>query len=129
MNRSIQNGRGNARPVGRTRFSLAAVIGRAASRHGLTLLVAAGLVYLFGVVHEHWSPMHRWNKATADASHLPSTSATYARDADFHQAHKRNARLHLALENVDEKRCYQRGNDSHCNQCHHKHRDKPASIP
>jgi methionine sulfoxide reductase heme-binding subunit len=44
--------------------------GRAAPRHLLTIGIAAGLVYAFGAVHGHWSDMHRWNKATADASLL-----------------------------------------------------------
>jgi methionine sulfoxide reductase heme-binding subunit len=34
----------------------------------LTILLAILLVYLFATVHGQWSPMHRWNKATADAS-------------------------------------------------------------
>jgi sulfoxide reductase heme-binding subunit YedZ len=34
----------------------------------LTILLSVLLVLLFGAVHENWSPMHRWNKATADAS-------------------------------------------------------------
>ena len=48
--------------------SFSAWIGRTAVRHVITILVAAALVYAFGAVHGHWSPMHRWNKATADAS-------------------------------------------------------------
>lgn len=43
-------------------------ISRASRRHLLTILLGGLLVYLFGEVHGHWSPMHRWNKATADAS-------------------------------------------------------------
>lgn len=39
-------------------------------RHILTLVLAAALVYLFGAVHGQWSPMHRWNRATADSSLL-----------------------------------------------------------
>jgi methionine sulfoxide reductase heme-binding subunit len=39
-------------------------------RHIFTLVLAALLVYLFGVIHGQWSAMHRWNKATADASLL-----------------------------------------------------------
>jgi methionine sulfoxide reductase heme-binding subunit len=49
-------------------FSFAAVTGRAALRHLGIILLAAAMVYAFGAVHGHWSPMHRWNKATADAS-------------------------------------------------------------
>lgn len=39
-------------------------------RHTLAILLAILLVYLFGVVHGQWSDMHRWNKASADASFL-----------------------------------------------------------
>lgn len=39
-------------------------------RHSLAILLAILLVYLFGVVHGQWSDMHRWNKASADASFL-----------------------------------------------------------
>ncbi|QIG49021.1 hypothetical protein G5V57_15615 [Nordella sp. HKS 07] len=39
-------------------------------RHILAIVLAALLVYLFGAVHGQWSPMHRWNRATADASLL-----------------------------------------------------------
>lgn len=39
-------------------------------RHLLVAILAVLLVYLFGLVHGHWDPMHRWNKATADASFL-----------------------------------------------------------
>lgn len=39
-------------------------------RHILTIVLAGLLVYLFGAVHGQWSPMHRWNRATADASLL-----------------------------------------------------------
>lgn len=39
-------------------------------RHILAIALAALLVYLFGAVHGQWSPMHRWNRATADASLL-----------------------------------------------------------
>jgi methionine sulfoxide reductase heme-binding subunit len=48
--------------------SFSAWIGRTAVRHLITILLAAALVYGFSAVHGHWSPMHRWNKATADAS-------------------------------------------------------------
>lgn len=41
---------------------------QAALRHGLVLLLAALAVYGFGQVHGTWSPMHRWNRTTADAS-------------------------------------------------------------
>lgn len=41
---------------------------RTAWRHILVLFAAALLVFLFGELHQYWSPMHRWNKATADAS-------------------------------------------------------------
>jgi methionine sulfoxide reductase heme-binding subunit len=37
-------------------------------RHALILVLAGLLVYLFGMVHSNWSPMHRWNRATGDAS-------------------------------------------------------------
>lgn len=39
-------------------------------RHLLVVVLAVLLVYLFGLVHGHWDPMHRWNRATADASFL-----------------------------------------------------------
>lgn len=39
-------------------------------RHLLVAALAALLVYVFGLVHGHWDPMHRWNRATADASFL-----------------------------------------------------------
>ncbi|MCP1676999.1 sulfoxide reductase heme-binding subunit YedZ [Natronocella acetinitrilica] len=48
--------------------SLGLLMTRTTSRHIFTVLVAALLVYVFGLVHEQWSPMHRWNKATADAA-------------------------------------------------------------
>lgn len=41
---------------------------RAGFRHLLVLTIAAVLVFLFGMVHGDWDPMHRWNRATADAS-------------------------------------------------------------
>ncbi|OYW62322.1 MAG: hypothetical protein B7Z10_01340 [Rhodobacterales bacterium 32-66-7] len=37
-------------------------------RHGLMVILSAGLVLLFAAVHGEWSPMHRWNRALADAS-------------------------------------------------------------
>ncbi|MBL8579718.1 MAG: ferric reductase-like transmembrane domain-containing protein [Mesorhizobium sp.] len=45
-----------------------ALIRYARWRHALIVLLALLLVYLFGVVHGQWSDMHRWNRATADAS-------------------------------------------------------------
>lgn len=51
-----------------TGFSFATLFGRAATRHILSVIVAGLLVYAFGAVHGHWIDMHRWNKATADAS-------------------------------------------------------------
>lgn len=39
-----------------------------AMRHVLIILAAVLLVALAGVVHQQWNPMHRWNKATADAA-------------------------------------------------------------
>jgi sulfoxide reductase heme-binding subunit YedZ len=42
---------------------------RTTARRHLVVLVLAGLaVYAFGEVHGTWSPMHRWNRATADAA-------------------------------------------------------------
>ncbi len=38
------------------------------SRHCVVLLLAILLTYLFLVVHLKWAPMHRWNRAFADAS-------------------------------------------------------------
>lgn len=43
-------------------------LSRPTRRHLLTILLSVLLVLLFGAVHDNWSPMHRWNKATADAS-------------------------------------------------------------
>lgn len=40
------------------------------ARHVLVALISLALVYAFAVVHGHWSPMHRWNRATADAALL-----------------------------------------------------------
>ena len=37
-------------------------------RHALGLVVALLLIFSFGLVHGQWSEMHRWNRATADAS-------------------------------------------------------------
>lgn len=37
-------------------------------RHALCLVLASFLIYFFGIVHGQWSDMHRWNRATADAS-------------------------------------------------------------
>ena len=37
-------------------------------RHGLMALLSAGLVLIFAAIHGEWSPMHRWNRALADAS-------------------------------------------------------------
>tara|TARA_B000000460_G_scaffold239948_1_gene204973 strand:- start:290 stop:1000 length:711 start_codon:yes stop_codon:yes gene_type:complete len=37
-------------------------------RHAIAITLALLVVYLFGVVHGQWSDMHRWNRATADAS-------------------------------------------------------------
>jgi len=37
-------------------------------RHCVVLLLAVLLAYLFLVVHSKWVPMHRWNRAFADAS-------------------------------------------------------------
>lgn len=44
------------------------LVRRASARHAAVLLVAAGVVLAFGAVHGQWSPMHRWNRAFADAS-------------------------------------------------------------
>jgi sulfoxide reductase heme-binding subunit YedZ len=37
-------------------------------RHFVVLLLALSLVYLFLIVHARWAPVHRWNRAFADAS-------------------------------------------------------------
>jgi methionine sulfoxide reductase heme-binding subunit len=39
-------------------------------RHALCIALATSLVISFGAVHGQWSDMHRWNRATADASFL-----------------------------------------------------------
>lgn len=71
MNRFFRR-RGASRASGSSHrarhFSIAGPLGRASRRHLLAFLLAVFLVLVFGVVHENWSPMHRWNKATADAS-------------------------------------------------------------
>lgn len=43
---------------------------RTATRRIVVVIVAALLVYLFGLVHGQWSPMHRWNRAFGDAAIL-----------------------------------------------------------
>jgi len=70
MSGSIRSGRERARAAGGMQFSFVSLIRRTASRHVVTVLIAAFLVYLFGAVHGQWSDMHRWNKASADASLL-----------------------------------------------------------
>jgi methionine sulfoxide reductase heme-binding subunit len=50
------------------RRASAPLVQRAVVRHVVVIIAAALLVYLFGMLHQQWSPMHRWNKATADAS-------------------------------------------------------------
>lgn len=47
---------------------------RARWRHALCLVLAASLIFSFGVVHGQWSDMHRWNRATADASFVLLTA-------------------------------------------------------
>lgn len=37
-------------------------------RHFAVIGLSAALVYAFALVHAQWSPMHRWNRAFADAS-------------------------------------------------------------
>lgn len=37
-------------------------------RHGLMALLSAAFVLIFAAIHGEWSPMHRWNRALADAS-------------------------------------------------------------
>jgi methionine sulfoxide reductase heme-binding subunit len=71
MIRSLSRREGPAAPVpasGRRAASAGGWLSRASRRHFLTILFSVLLVLLFGAVHENWSPMHRWNKATADAS-------------------------------------------------------------
>lgn len=68
MNDADQGSGEEARRAGGMQFSFSSVIMRTATRHVLTLVIATVLVYLFAEVHGHWSDMHRWNKATADAS-------------------------------------------------------------
>ena len=58
--------RGRRAPI--LQFSFAWLIRQTVPRHILAILVAILLVYLFGTVHGQWSAMHRWNRATADAS-------------------------------------------------------------
>lgn len=41
---------------------------QALSRHFVVLVLAMLLTYLFLVVHSKWVPIHRWNRAFADAS-------------------------------------------------------------
>ncbi|CAN5704092.1 hypothetical protein BH23DEI1_BH23DEI1_19820 [soil metagenome] len=49
---------------------LTSIRGRTATRHVVVVITAAILVYVFALVHGQWSPMHRWNRAFADASVL-----------------------------------------------------------
>lgn len=37
-------------------------------RHVVVIGLSSALVYAFALVHGQWSPMHRWNRAFADAS-------------------------------------------------------------
>jgi len=37
-------------------------------RHAICIALAASLIVSFGEIHGQWSDMHRWNRATADAS-------------------------------------------------------------
>ena len=50
--------------------ALSAVRSRTLTRHALALGVGLGLVWIFSILHGQWSPMHRWNRAFADASLL-----------------------------------------------------------
>lgn len=50
------------------------ILRTAQRRHLFSILLASLLVYLFSVLHGQWSDMHRWNKATADASFLLLTA-------------------------------------------------------
>jgi methionine sulfoxide reductase heme-binding subunit len=43
-------------------------------RHALGLVLALLLIFSFGLVHGQWSDMHRWNRATADASFVLLTT-------------------------------------------------------
>lgn len=44
--------------------------GWALARHVIVVLAALLLTYMFLVVHSKWAPIHRWNRAFADASLL-----------------------------------------------------------
>lgn len=39
-----------------------------AKRHIVVIITAAIFVYAFSIVHDQWSPMHRWNRAFGDAA-------------------------------------------------------------
>lgn len=49
-------------------MALRSMLSSTRGRHLAAVLLGAALVYAFGMVHGTWSPMHRWNRATADAS-------------------------------------------------------------
>lgn len=68
MSASMRGRRKHVHRAGGLRFSFVTWIRRTAARHAVTVLLAILLVYLFGAVHGQWSAMHRWNRATADAS-------------------------------------------------------------
>ncbi|RJL07383.1 hypothetical protein D3P06_01200 [Paracoccus aestuarii] len=56
--------------LGQKPSRLALFQGRTRTRHIVVLVATVILVYAFGSVHGQWSPMHRWNRAFADASVL-----------------------------------------------------------
>ena len=44
------------------------IINQTVIRHFCVVLLAALLTYVFLVIHSKWAPIHRWNRAFADAS-------------------------------------------------------------
>lgn len=58
----------------RLSVSISAPFRYARWRHALGLVLALLLIFSFGLVHGEWSDMHRWNRATADASFVLLTT-------------------------------------------------------
>lgn len=53
---------------GRRRNLFVTSIRSTGGRHVATVIASGFMVYAFAAVHSDWSPMHRWNRAAADAS-------------------------------------------------------------
>jgi len=68
MSAPSRNGSEHLTRASGLRFIFVAWIKWTAARHAATILLSVLFIYLFGEVHGQWSAMHRWNRATADAS-------------------------------------------------------------